>query len=85
MANASEPQTDRELLLKLNGEIENLARAIDSLGDKLVEIEEKRIGGLEERVLIVEKWKEQISGGWKLAIAIWAVLTIIGGYLLKNL
>lgn len=78
MDDASIPRTDRELLLKLNTEIGNLSRAIDGLGNKLVDIEEKRIGGLDKRVLALENWKQQITGAWRLVLVIWSVVTALG-------
>jgi hypothetical protein len=73
--NAAEPQNDRELLLKLNGEIENLARSINDFSMILKDIEEKKISALDRRIEIIEAWKNQISGGWKLATVIWVLLT----------
>lgn len=80
MANATEPQNDRELLLKLNGEIEKLAVSITNFSMTLKDIEEKKIALLENRMDDFDTWRNEIRGGWKLALAIWAIITagIIG-------
>lgn len=73
--NAADPQNDRELLLKLNLQIENLAKSINEFSITLKDIEEKKIAALDVRVEKLETWQAQISGGWKLATIIWIVLT----------
>lgn len=82
---ASDPQTDRELLLKLNGEIENLSKAINEFGRTLRDLEERRIGGLETRIEALETVWFKFQGGWKLAVVIWAIMTAGFGWLLKFL
>lgn len=72
---AAAPQNDRELLLQLNQEIKGLALSITEFSKTLKYLEEKRIAGLEERLDSIDKWRDQISGGWKLAVGIWVVLT----------
>lgn len=69
------PQTDRELLLQLNQEIKGLAASISDFSKTLKYLEDKKIAGLEERLDSIDKWRDQISGGWKLAVGIWVVLT----------
>ena len=75
---ATQPQTDRELLLKLNGEIENLSKSIINFSNTLRDIEEKKIAILERRLDEFEKWRSQISGGWKVLVIIWIIVTAIG-------
>lgn len=83
MANASEPQTDRELLLKLNGEIEKLGIAIERFGDKLTEIEERKIGRIEEKLESLVKWQQQMAGAWRLFMIVWPIVTAIIASLIK--
>lgn len=83
MTKASDPKTDRELLLKLNGEIENLARAIYQFGQTLKDLEEKRIVDLEKRLIKIENKIEQIKGGWKLLVVLWTVLGAAAGWAIK--
>lgn len=77
---ASAPQNDRELLLKLNGEIERLSHSIDQFNRTLVDIEEKKIAGLETRLKSVENVWQQVSGAWKLALVIWSIFSAAGIY-----
>ena len=72
---AAEPQTDRELLLQLNQQLKGLADSIHEFSKTLKYLEDKKIAGLEARIDGIDKWRDQISGGWKLAVAIWVVLT----------
>lgn len=78
MEDARMPKTDREWTIKLSGQIENLTHSIDELGNKLVDIEKNKIAALDRRILEVEKVWTQISGGWKLALVVWAVLSATG-------
>jgi len=82
---ASQPQNDRELLLKLSSDFSKLSESINTLSTTLQRIEEKRIGGLEIRVDKIEKVWQQVSGAWKFALVIWSVLTaggLVGGLLI---
>lgn len=80
---AAAPKTDRELLLKLNGEIQNLAKAIHEFGVTLKDLEEKRISDLEKRLIKIENKIEQIKGGWKLLVVLWVVLGAAAGWAIK--
>ena len=75
---ASIPKTDRELLLKLNGEIKNLAESIYNFGEVLKTFEEKRIVAVEKRLDKIEGVWQQVSGAWKLGIILWSILTAGG-------
>lgn len=78
MGSAAEPKTDRELLLKLNGEIEKLAMSISEFSQTLKFIEEKKIAGIDDRLKKIESLWNQVSGGWKLALVIWSIITAAG-------
>ena len=78
MENAATPQNDRELLLKLNGNVEILAKSIDNFSITLKDLEERKIGSLESRIEAMENKWVQVTGGWKLVLAIWALITAIG-------
>ena len=54
MTDASTPQNDRELLLKLNNEIQNLSISINGLAEAFKKLDEFKIGGLEKRVETLE-------------------------------
>lgn len=83
MTKASDPKTDRELLLKLNDKIEYLADAIQGFGQTLKDLEEKRITDLEKRLIKIENKIEQIKGGWKLLVVLWVVLGAAAGWAIK--
>lgn len=72
---AADPQTDRELLLQLNQNVKGLTESINEFSRTLKYLEDKKIAGLEARIDGIDKWRDQISGGWKLAVGIWVVLT----------
>lgn len=80
MSDATQPQNDRELLLSLNGKLTALADSIDRFSLVLKDLEERKIASMETRIKDIENWKQQINGGWKLALAVWAIVTagIIG-------
>lgn len=93
---AADPQTDRELLLNLHskvhsiqlvfdGKIDRLTESIDRLNDTYRELEEKKVANIASEVEIIKVWKNQISGGWKFAVFIWMVLTVVVEIVLKIL
>lgn len=75
---ASIPQNDRELLLKLNSEIKNLSHSIIIFSETLEKIEVQRIGGIEKRVEVLEDVWSQLKGGWKFALVIWTLVSATG-------
>ena len=75
---ATQPQTDRELLLKLNGNVETLSRAIDNFSKTLQYLEEKKLGSFDQRLSLLEDWRLQISGGVKVMIALWTIAAGLG-------
>lgn len=81
--NASEPQTDREWLIKVSGQIGTLSENFDHLASKLVEIEEKKIADHEKRLQSIEGLIQQGRGGWKLALILWAFITVAVGWVIK--
>jgi len=75
MSDATQPQNDRELLLSLNGKLSTLADSIDRFSLVLKDLEEKKIANLEKKITELQDWRQQINGGWKLAVVIWVILT----------
>lgn len=76
-SNAALPKTDRELLLKVSDRLERLADSLDTFGERMGAIEMKRIDPLELRVTSLEKWKNEISGGWKVVLVVITILTLL--------
>ena len=71
MTDAGKPRTDRELLLKLDSQIQKLSEAIERFGETLKYIEDKKIAVLEERVDRLVQWRSEWNGSWKL----WTLLS----------
>ena len=78
MTDASTPQNDRELLLKLNNEIQNLSISINGLAEAFKKLDEFKIGGLEKRVETLEGVWMQMRGGWKFALVVWTIVSATG-------
>lgn len=75
---AAQPKSDRELLLKLNGNVEVLARAIEHFSQTLKDLDEKKLSAIDERVNSIENWRLQIMGGWKIMVIVWTVFSAGG-------
>ena len=71
-----EANTDREILIRLDGQIERLSESIERLGKSIEDMEEKKIAVMEKKIDELLSWREQIKGGWKLAMLFWGVVTI---------
>lgn len=91
-----EPQSDREILLQLNGEIQNmktgfaesidrlserLSDAIETFGENVKVIEEKKIGTLQKEIDDLKAWKQEMNGGGKLLKILGAIAAFILGAL----
>ena len=70
-----EANTDREILIRLDGQIERLSESIERLGKSIEDMEVKRIEVM-EKINDLFAWREQIKGGWKLAMLFWGLVTI---------
>ncbi len=78
MAGAKDPQTDRELLMRLDERLDNLSQSIDRFSGVLKDFEEKKITSLEVRVEAIEDWRLKIAGGWWIMVVIWTVFSAGG-------
>lgn len=68
VTNAADPQTDRELILKFGGQLERLSDTISRLDTTLKDIEETKLKALNDRLISIEKWQNEINGIWKAVI-----------------
>lgn len=75
MEESLKPKSTRELLLSMQSEIHNLAKSIYELSAGLKELEDKRIATMEKRLIDLENFFQQLKGGWKFALIIWAIIT----------
>ncbi len=78
MGGAAEPKTDRELLLQLNGNVQNLAVAIEKFSEALEKIEVEKIQAQDKRIAALEKVWLQMNGAWKFILVVWSILTATG-------
>lgn len=78
-----EPVTDREIMIEIKGELKSLSEAIDRFSKSLSEMEDKKIASIQREVDELKTWRQQITGGWKLALAIWVVFTFAFGVAIK--
>ena len=67
-----EPKTDRELFIQLSGQMDSLNKSIESLGEAIRNLEEKRLAKIEKELEEMRLWKTRLEGGWKLAVVLWA-------------
>lgn len=80
-----EPITDREIMIEIKGELKSLSQAIERFSNALTEIEDKKIAYIQRDLDDIKVWRQQITGGWKLALAIWVVFTFAAGMVIKFL
>jgi len=77
--------TDREFMIKLESKLDRLSEAIERLGVGLSDLEGRKISAIQEDIADLKNWKAQISGGWKLAVVLWVILTVLAGLAIKNI
>ncbi len=74
----NDPQTDREFLIRPDGQLNNLADSIDRFSEMLKNLEEKKIAMLEDRIESIESWRLKIQGGWWIMVVIWTIFSAGG-------
>ena len=79
-----EANTDREILIRLDGQIERLSESIERLGKSIEDMEVKRIEVMEKKIDELLSWREQIKGGWKLAMLFWGLAAVGIGLIVKH-
>jgi hypothetical protein len=79
-----EANTDREILIRLDGQIERLSESIERLGKSIEDMEEKKIAVIEKKIEDLLSWREQIKGGWKLAMLFWGLAAVGIGLIVKH-
>lgn len=71
-----EPVTDREVLIRLDSNVQQLSDSINRLGDTLEKLEETKIKDHEQRLTLMEKWRNEFSGAYKAGLIISLLLGI---------
>ena len=77
MSEETVPITEGERYIYIVGKIGRLTDAIEGLTKEMQQQEMKRIEPLEVRMTIIEKWKNEFSGAYKLVLMLVTVGTII--------
>lgn len=80
-----EPQTEREFILRLEGKIDRLSESIERLAENMQNLDEKKIQVMQTQISELIAWREQIKGGWKLALFIWSALGVAMGVAIKSI
>ena len=94
MGNPIEPQTDRELLLQLNGDvramkdsfsgsIERLNNTIEKFSESLKVMEEHKLVAIQKEVDELKAWRQELKGGYKLMMIMGGVAAFLLGLLAK--
>lgn len=90
-----EPQTDRELLIQVNSDVQSMkssfAESIDRLRETIDRLalgfqrmEEQKINVIQRDVDELKSWRQEMKGVWKLTTIIWVVGTAIVVWFLKK-
>lgn len=75
------PETDREIYLSLNNEVQKLRETIERFGAALLNLENNKFNNHEERIEALEKIETERRGMWKMFIVIQVVIAVTIGIL----
>lgn len=76
MSDASNPQTDREFMMEMKGELSRLSDVISRLDRTLIEIETDRLKSIDTKIFDIQTWRSQMDGVWKAVVAAGLILSI---------
>ena len=82
MANAQDPQNDREWIIKLDQKIDRLSDVIETIGNKWEMFEKKKLTIIDSRLNAVEKWQDK-WGGALIALSVLAIIASIISTILR--
>lgn len=80
MSSTADPQTDREWMMQLSGDINGLRKSIETLAEKIEIFEEKKLLVIEDRIKTIDLWISGWGGVWKFILigsAVLAALSVI--------
>jgi len=91
-----EPKTEREILLlvsqkvdtieeKFTDAISRVSDSLEKLADSFEKMETTKLQKIDERLQLIEQWRLEIKGGYRVAIAIASVVGAGVGYLINYL
>lgn len=75
------PETDREIYISLNNEVQKLRETIERFGAALLNLENNKFNNHEQRIETLEKIETERRGMWKLFIVIQVIIAITIGVL----
>jgi hypothetical protein len=78
--------TERELLLQLNNDVKHmretfsdsvdrLSETIDRFGKSMEKIETEKISVMQLEIDSLKAWRQELKGGYKLAMLFWGLIT----------
>jgi hypothetical protein len=68
--------SDREILIQLDSNVQQLKDSINRLGDAIEKLEETKIKDHEDRLSTMEKWHNEWAGAYKAGLIISLLLGI---------
>ena len=72
-----QPTTDREIMIKLDSKMDNLAAALERFADTLENLEVNKLADIEKRLDKTEKFINEWGGVWKFVLIAGGILSII--------
>ena len=80
MDGAMEPITDREIMIRLDGNVSSLKESIDRFAKSLEELEQTKVKDHELRLNTIEKWVSEWSGAYKIVAIVALILGLIATF-----
>lgn len=72
-----EPQTDREIMMKIDSKLDSSIEAIERIANTLERLENVKFEEHDSRIASLEKFKYQIMGALALVVALDVVISLI--------
>lgn len=69
-----EPVTEREILIRLDSNVSQLSDTIERFAKALEKLEETKIKDHEERLTVIENWRSEFSGAYKIVALVGLLL-----------
>ena len=86
MSDNMKPETERELIIQMDGKLTRACEAIERCAASIEKLEVQKINAHETRILVIEKWVSEWKGAYRiisiLGLALGITSTIIGIFIL---